>query len=94
MALSSIITGAITGMEPLKDRPPLAALLAQLPGAVTDARFDRDELTLWSERSRIVDVIEFLNREPDLQFSFLADITCVDWYPERRASRWSITCSR
>ena len=38
---------AITDIEQLKDRPELAALLSMNASAVTGAKFDRNELTIW-----------------------------------------------
>lgn len=72
---------AITGIEQLRDRPVVAVLLARLPGAVTDARFDRDELTIYVDQPLIRDVVALLRDEPQLRFIFLADLTAVDWYP-------------
>ncbi len=72
---------AITDLEQLKDRPPLARLLAWNPGAVQAAKFDRDELTIVVERSAIRDACAILRDDRELQFNFLSDITAVDWYP-------------
>jgi len=72
---------AITDLDQLKERPPLARLLAWNPGAVEAAKFDRDELTIVVKRSAIREVCAILRDDRELQFNFLADITCVDWYP-------------
>lgn len=71
----------ITDLEQLKDRPPLARLLAWNPAAVQAAKFDRDELTIVVERSAIRDACAILRDDRELQFNFLSDITAVDWYP-------------
>jgi NADH-quinone oxidoreductase subunit C len=70
---------AITDIEQLKDRPEVAALLAMNAGAVTGAKFDRNELTIWIDRVALRDACLRLKNE--LQYNALSDITCVDWYP-------------
>jgi NADH-quinone oxidoreductase subunit C len=72
---------AITDIEQLKDRPELAALLAWKPEVVTAAKFDRNELTLWVDRIGLRDACLTLKNDARLQYTALADITCVDWYP-------------
>ena len=42
---------AITDLEQLKDRPELARLLAWKADAVQGAKFDRNELTIYIERT-------------------------------------------
>ncbi len=73
---------AITDMEQLKDRPELALLLARHAAAVTGAKFDRDELTIWVDRIALRDACITLKNDPQLQYTSLADLTCVDWYPQ------------
>jgi len=72
---------AITDLEQLKERPPLARLLAWDPPAVEGAKLDRDELTIVVNRSALREACAILRDDPELQFNFLADVTCVDWYP-------------
>ncbi len=72
---------AITDLEQLKDRPPLARLLAWNPQAVTGAKLDRDELTIYLAAPSLREVCAILRDDPELRFRFLADVTCVDWYP-------------
>jgi NADH-quinone oxidoreductase subunit C len=72
---------AITDIEQLKDRPEVAALLT-LPNAVTGAKFDRNELTIWVDRVALRDACLALKGNPQLQYNALADITCVDWFPK------------
>jgi NADH-quinone oxidoreductase subunit C len=71
----------ITDLEQLKDRPALAALLAWNHDAVQAARFDRNELTIYLERPFLREAAALLRDNPELRFTFLADITCIDWYP-------------
>jgi NADH-quinone oxidoreductase subunit C len=72
---------AITDIVQLQDRPELAALLAWKAAAVTGAKFDRNELTIWLDRIALRDACTTLKNDPQLQYNALADITCVDWYP-------------
>ena len=58
----------------------VVTLLQQLPTAIVDAKFDRDELTLTIARDQIVDVCRTLQAA---EYNFLVDVTCVDWYPRR-----------
>jgi NADH-quinone oxidoreductase subunit C len=75
------LTPAITDLEQLKSHPALAKLLAWKQNAVTEAKFDRDELTIWIERDSIRDACAILQEDADCPFNYLCDITCVDWYP-------------
>jgi len=72
---------AITDLEQLKERPAVARLLAWNLKAVEAAKFDRHELTIVLERAALRDACDILRDDRDLQFNFLADVTCVDWYP-------------
>jgi len=54
------------------------ALRAAHPDAVTNAKFDRDELTLVIAADAIRGVCRTLQRTG---YNFLEDVTCVDWYP-------------
>jgi NADH-quinone oxidoreductase subunit C len=74
---------AITDIEQLKDRPEVAALLAMNPAAVTGAKLDRNELTIWVDRVALRDACTALKNNPQLQYNALADLTCVDWYPRQ-----------
>jgi NADH-quinone oxidoreductase subunit C len=72
---------AITDLEQLKERPALARLLAWDAAAVEAAKFDRDELTILVKHGAIRETCAILRDDRQLQYNFLADITCVDWYP-------------
>jgi len=72
---------AINDLEKLADRPVLALLLATNRAAVPAAKFDRNELTMWVERGFIREACAILRDDKTLQFTFLSDLTCVDWYP-------------
>jgi NADH-quinone oxidoreductase subunit C len=72
---------AITDLEQLKNHPAVAKITAWNPAAVEDAKFDRDEMSIYVERSSIRDVCDLLRQDADCPFNYLADITCVDWFP-------------
>ncbi|HMD83132.1 MAG TPA: NADH-quinone oxidoreductase subunit C [Terriglobia bacterium] len=52
------------------------------PEAVKDARFFRDEVTLYIRPPNFLRACEFLRDDPGLKFSFLADVTALDLYPQ------------
>ena len=58
----------------------IAALTQQLPNAIQGAKFDRQELTLTLARESIVAACRTLQ---SAGYNFLADVTCVDWYPNQ-----------
>lgn len=72
---------AVIDVEQLKDHPALARLLAWRREAVTQVKWDRNELTIWLERSALRESCAILRDDASTQFNFLSDITCVDWYP-------------
>jgi NADH-quinone oxidoreductase subunit C len=72
---------AITDLEQLKSHPAVAKLVAWNPAAVEGAKFDRDEMSIYVERSCIRDACALLRDDVDCQFNFLADVTCVDLFP-------------
>jgi NADH-quinone oxidoreductase subunit C len=72
---------AITDIEQLKDRPEVALLLASETVAVERVKYDRDELTIWVERTGIRGACRALMGS-DTKYDALMDVTCVDWYPK------------
>jgi NADH-quinone oxidoreductase subunit C len=72
---------AITDLEQLKDRPEVARLLAWNPAAVKSAKFDRHELTIEIGCPFLREACAVLKEDPGLRYDFLADVTCVDWFP-------------
>jgi NADH-quinone oxidoreductase subunit C len=74
---------AITDLEQLKDRPEVACLLGRNSTAVASAKFDRNELTIWVNRTSLREACLALKNDPHLQYNMLSDITCVDWYPNQ-----------
>ncbi len=75
------VSPAITDLEQLKDLPELARLLATRPDMIQGAKFDRAELSIYVRRDAIRVACSALRDDPELQFNFLSDITCVDWFP-------------
>ncbi|MEP6643926.1 MAG: NADH-quinone oxidoreductase subunit C [Acidobacteriaceae bacterium] len=72
---------AITELEQLKGHPAIAKLLAWNSASVEGAKFDREELSIYVERSLIREACVLLRDNPDCPFNYLSDVTCVDWYP-------------
>jgi NADH-quinone oxidoreductase subunit C len=72
---------AITDMERLKDAPEIMVLSRANDKAVTDAKFDRDELSIYVDRGFVREAVTLLRDDPTARYNYLADVTCVDWYP-------------
>jgi NADH-quinone oxidoreductase subunit C len=72
---------AITDLEQLKSHPAIAKLLAWKSAAVEGAKFDREEMTIYIERSAIREAASLLRSDPNCPFDYLSDVTAVDWYP-------------
>jgi NADH-quinone oxidoreductase subunit C len=64
--------------EGLPHNTALQALRIAHPDAVTNAKFDRGELTLAVAQESIRAVCRTLRQAG---YNFLEDVTCVDWYP-------------
>jgi len=72
---------AVTDLEQLKSHPAIARLLSWNEKAVEGVKFDRDEMTSYVQRSAIREACALLRDNSGCPFNYLADITCVDWYP-------------
>jgi NADH-quinone oxidoreductase subunit C len=79
---ASAITGLDNVFAALPDHPAVSALA----GLVTDAKFDRNELTLTVARESIIAAGHALKAAG---YNFLEDVTAVDWYPSE--PRFQIT---
>jgi len=66
----------------LQNNPALLKLREYEPEAVEDAIIFRDEVTFYIRAPFFLRVCEFLRDEPTLKFSFLADVTALDLYPQ------------
>jgi NADH-quinone oxidoreductase subunit C len=72
---------AITDLEQLRSHPAIAKLTAWNSATVVGAKFDRDEMSIYLERSSIREACVLLRDDSDCPFNFLADLACVDWFP-------------
>ncbi len=72
---------AITDVEQLKNHPAVARLLGWKDSAIQSLKFDREEMTIYVERSDIREACALLRDDPQCPFNFLSDVTCLDWYP-------------
>lgn len=72
---------AITNLDELKSHPAVARLLAWNSTAVEGAKFDREEMTIYLDRSSLREACTLLRDDADCAFNFLSNVTCVDWYP-------------
>lgn len=71
----------ISDVEQLKNHPAVARLLGWKDSAIQSVKFDRDEMTIFVDRSDIRETCALLRDDPECPFNFLSDVTCVDWYP-------------
>ncbi|MFZ0960159.1 MAG: NADH-quinone oxidoreductase subunit C [Terriglobia bacterium] len=65
----------------VETNPALQKLRDFDPEAVEEALTFRDEVTLYIRPAHFLRACEFLRDEPELKFSFLADVTALDLYP-------------
>jgi NADH-quinone oxidoreductase subunit C len=65
-------------LDGLKEHPALVAILAWKPEALTDAQFDRSELTLTIAAEQIRGAMEAVKAAG---YNFFEDMTAVDWFP-------------
>ncbi len=72
---------AITDLEKLKDHPAIARLRGWNEAAISGAKFDRYEMSIYVERSFIREACALLRDDSGCSFNYLSDVTCVDWYP-------------
>ena len=59
----------------------MARLRSWNGAAVEGAKFDRDELSIYVERSSLREACALLRDDQNCPFNFLSDVTCVDWHP-------------
>jgi NADH-quinone oxidoreductase subunit C len=72
---------AVTDLEQLKAHAEVASLLGWKAAAVAGAKFDRNELSIYVERTALRGACTTLKNDPALQYDSLSDVTCVDWIP-------------
>jgi NADH-quinone oxidoreductase subunit C len=71
----------ITDLAELKNHPAISRLLGWKESAVQSVKYDRDEMTIYVDRSDIREGCALLKDDSACPFNFLSDVTCVDWYP-------------
>lgn len=77
-ALHTTLADKAAVLEGMPEHPALKVLLALPNNALTDARFDRDELTLTVARERIREAATAVIAAG---YNAFQDVTAVDWYP-------------
>jgi NADH-quinone oxidoreductase subunit C len=77
-AASNDLLGKAAVLEGLPDHPAIKAVLAFNPEAITDARFDRGELTLTIAPERICGAAAAVKA---VGYNAFEDATAVDWFP-------------
>ena len=77
MAKSAFI-GKTAVLDGLPEHPALKAILAWNPQALTDAKFDREELTLTIAPEEIRTAAQTVQAAG---YNFFEDMTAVDWFP-------------
>src|ERR1700745_1075356 len=79
---------AIKGKQAVFEAHPDNAAVKALSSLATDAKFDRNELTITVAREKFIAASEALKQAG---YNFLEDVTAVDWYPSE--PRFQITYS-
>jgi NADH-quinone oxidoreductase subunit C len=78
MTKTPTIIGKAAVTEALPDHPAVKAILAWKPEALTDAKFDRNELTLTIAPEEIRAAAATVQAAG---YNFFEDMTAVDWFP-------------
>jgi NADH-quinone oxidoreductase subunit C len=78
MGKPTTLAGRAAVLEGLPEHPAVKAVLAWNAEALSDARFDRGELTLTIARERIRAACKALQQAG---YNFFEDLTAVDWFP-------------
>ena len=77
-AFKNTLSGKAAVLEGLPDHPAVKAILAWNPEALTDAKFDRNELTLTIASEEIRAACATVQAAG---YNFFEDVTAVDWLP-------------
>ena len=78
MSQANTFIGKAAVLEGLPDHPAVKAILAWNPEALTDAKFDRNELTLTIAPEEIRAAAAAVQ---EAGYNFFEDMTAVDWFP-------------
>ena len=76
--MKNTLTGKAAVLEGLTGHPAVKAVLAWKPEALTDAKFDRGELTLTVAAEEICAAAAVVQAAG---YNFFEDMTAVDWFP-------------
>ncbi len=68
----------ISGMEAVAEALPENAAVAAIKDFATDAKYDRQELSITVGRENVIAAAQALKAAG---YNFLEDVTAVDWYP-------------
>jgi NADH-quinone oxidoreductase subunit C len=79
-------SSAITGTQAVFAAHPENPAVKALTALATDAKYDRDELTITVARENIIAAAKAVQQAG---YNFLEDVTAVDWYPSE--PRFQIT---
>jgi len=60
----------------------VTALKEKFGDAIEQVAVFRGETTAWVKKEVVVEVLRFLKESPDLRYTFLADLTAYDDWPE------------
>jgi len=72
------LIGRAAVLEGLPENPAVKAIQAWDPQALTDAKFDRNELTLTIAAANLVEALKTVQAAG---YNFFEDMTAVDWFP-------------
>jgi NADH-quinone oxidoreductase subunit C len=78
MGVGNTFIGKTAVLEGLAEHPAVQAILAWNPDALTDAKFERNELTLTIAAEEIRAAAETVK---NAGYNFFEDLTAVDWFP-------------
>jgi NADH-quinone oxidoreductase subunit C len=77
-SVKNTFIGRAAVLDGLPEHPAVKAILAWNPQALTDAKFDRDELTLTIAADEIRAAAAMVQAAG---YNFFEDMTAVDWFP-------------
>jgi NADH-quinone oxidoreductase subunit C len=75
---ANLLAGKAAVLEGLPEHPAVKAITGWNADALTDARFDRGELTLTISREQIRKAVKTVQGNG---YNFFEDLTAVDWFP-------------
>jgi NADH-quinone oxidoreductase subunit C len=76
--MSETLPDKASVLQEMASHPAVSAIVAWKPEALTEARWDRNELTLTIAREEIIAAARTIQQAG---YNFLEDVTAVDWFP-------------